>query len=117
LSWEIMVFGPLTAGWLLCRVAKRNALDWRWPVAACVLIAVLLAFLTLSWNPKYSPGEKGVFIIGLNYGSSLEWFLLTLLPKFALAFGVGLALVWREKRRDRGEISDSAASLPTLPAA
>lgn len=117
LSWEIMVFGPLTAGWWLCRVAKHNALDWRWPVAACVLIALLLAFLTLSWNPKYSPGENGVFMIGLISGSSLGWFVLTWLPKFALALGIGLALVWREERRDRGEISDTPATISTLPAA
>jgi hypothetical protein len=103
--------------WLLCRIAKRNALDLRWPVAVCVLIAVLLAFLTFSWNPKMVAGRRRNFHGWFDLRILVEWFLLTWLPKLALTLGIRLALVWRERCRNGDQISDSSATIPTLPAA
>lgn len=118
--WELIVLAPLITAWHLCRVAHRNALGWRWPVAACSLLAFFVSLLQFTWQLKGTPnvpGQMGYFMIGIGPGSSLSWALLTWLPKFALALGIGLALVWREQRRDRGEISDSSATISTLPAA
>jgi hypothetical protein len=77
----------------------------------------LMSLLQVTWKLRPGLPENAVFMIGCDVHATFQWLFLTWLPKFALALGIGLALVWREERRDRGEISDSAASLPTLPAA
>jgi hypothetical protein len=117
LSWEIVALAPLTTAWLLCRVARRNALDWRWPLAACVLLAFVVSLLTFSWHPKFLPSETGSFTIGIPGGISTRGILDILLPKFALALSIGLALIWRERSRLDGHISDTPATIPTRPAA
>jgi len=38
-SWLIIVFPPLTAAALLCRTARRNVINWRWPIAASTFAA------------------------------------------------------------------------------
>jgi hypothetical protein len=40
-----------------------------------------------------------MFTIGFYAANSVEWILLTLLPKFALAFAIGLLLVRRAQQQ------------------
>jgi hypothetical protein len=118
LSWELVALAPLTTAWILCRVAKRNALNWRWPIVACALLAFVVSLIGFSWNPKLLPSETGSFIIFVPGGiPSTRGILQVLLPKFVLALGIGVATVWREWHRGIGVISDSSATLSTLPAA
>ena len=44
MCWAVLVLPSLFAGWVLCRVAARNALNWKWPVLACGLLAAVAAF-------------------------------------------------------------------------
>ena len=107
-SWILIVLPPLTTAWWLSRTAARNALNWRWPVVGCSLVALIAAVSKFSYRLT-PPGGHGMVMLGLELmGKSSSWILLRLLMKFAVALGIGLALVWREQRRDRGEISDSA---------
>jgi hypothetical protein len=97
-SWFTVVFPPLTVAGLLCRVARRNAVNWRWPIVACTLLAIPIAFLSVGYRLALGPHE-GRLMIGLNFGSSAQWALLTYLPKFAVAMGIGLLLVKRAQRQ------------------
>ena len=119
LSWELIVVAAAYHGVAAvsrCRTAMRLIGGGRWRHARC----------WPSWWPCFNfvaaddltCRTNGVFMIGIRRRARpSSWLFLTWLPKFALALGIGLALVWREQRRDRGEISDSAATLSTLPAA
>jgi hypothetical protein len=89
--WELVAFVPLATALLFCRVARRNAIDWRWPVAACSLLALLVSFVRISWQPCY--------VVGFGFDPSAQWLFVNWLPRFALALGVGLALVWRSQQQ------------------
>jgi hypothetical protein len=99
--WYVTVFPSLVAGLLLCRTYRRNALDWRWPVAGCALLAIAAGFFSASGHISTGPSEaeRGLFMLGLNVGASPSWFLLTFLPKFAVALAIGLLLVKRAQRQ------------------
>lgn len=97
-SWLIIVFPPLTAAALLCRTARRNALSWRWPIIACTLLALVLGFLKVGYGIAIGPND-GQFMIGVNFDSSIQWLLLSYLPKFAVALGIGLLLVKRAQQQ------------------
>jgi hypothetical protein len=100
-SWYVTVFPSLIAALLLCRTYRRNALDWRWPVAGCGLLAIVAGFFAASGHISTGPSEseRGLFMIGVNVGASPSWLLFTFLPKFAVAAGIGLLLVKRAQQK------------------
>jgi hypothetical protein len=93
-GWYMLVVPPLVSGLALCRVYRRNALDWRWPVLGCAILALACSFLTISYRIALEPGN-GMFTIGVYGSTSMQWMLTILLPKFALAMGIGLLLIKR----------------------
>ena len=97
-AWYFLVVPSLVTGFLLCRAYRRNSLHWRWPVAGCALVACAMALTTVSFRVA-SIDENGMFTIGFYAANSVEWILLTLLPKFAIAFGIGLLLVRRAQQQ------------------
>lgn len=97
MCWYVIVVPPLTAGWLLCRTYRRNALDWRWPILACALLAAVSGMFTTKYQIATEP-NNGLFTIGLDIGNSAGW-LLRFLPKFALAMGIGLLMVKRAQQQ------------------
>ncbi len=96
-TWFTIVFPPLAVAGLLCRVARRNAVNWRWPIVACTLLTIPIAFLSVGYRLALAPHE-GLLVIGFNFASSAQWLLLTYLPKFAVAMGIGLLLVKRAQQ-------------------
>lgn len=96
--WFVIVVPPLTAALLMCRIARRNALNWRWPIIACTLLALVASFLSVSYRLALAPNE-GRMMIGVNFDSSPSWILLSYLPKFIAALGIGLLLVKRAQRQ------------------
>jgi uncharacterized membrane protein HdeD (DUF308 family) len=96
-SWLMIAVCPLAVAGLLCRIARRNAVSWWWPVVACALLAIVAGFLTVSYRLALEPHE-GMMMMGANFGSTPRWFLLTYLPKFAVAMCVGLLLVKRAQQ-------------------
>ena len=99
--WYVTVFPSLIAALLLCRTYRRNALDWRWPVAGCALLAIVAGIFSASGRISTGPteAERGLFIIGLNVDASPSWLLLTFLPKFVIALGIGLLLIKRADQK------------------
>jgi hypothetical protein len=97
-GWYMVTIPPLVAGLVLCRIYRRNALDWRWPVLGCAILALACAFLTISYQIATEPGN-GMFTIGFYAAGSIKWFVLSYLPKFALAMGIGLLLIKRAHRQ------------------
>jgi hypothetical protein len=93
-GWYMLVVPPLVSSLLLCRIYRRNALDWRWPVLGCAILAFTCSFFTISYRIATEPGN-GMFTIGFYAASSIQWMLTSLLPKFALAMGIGLLLIRR----------------------
>jgi hypothetical protein len=98
LIWGLIVLPPLAAAWLLCRVAQRNALSWRWPAVACALLAFVVAASAVSYRLATVP-NNGMLAVGFGFNASADWLLLTFLPKFALALGIGLLLVKRAQQK------------------
>ncbi|HEX4415359.1 MAG TPA: hypothetical protein VH107_17125 [Lacipirellulaceae bacterium] len=97
-SWFVIVIPPLSIAMLLCRTARRNAVDWRWPIAACTLLAIVAGFVMVSFHVALAPNE-GQFMVGFNFGSSVQWLFITYLPKFAAAMFIGLLLVKRSQQK------------------
>jgi hypothetical protein len=101
LTWGAIVIVPLASALVLCRVYRRNALSVRWPIMACVVLSVVMAVIHTEWRlaTGTADGERGMVMLGLYVGTSLSAILGTYLPKFALAFGIGLLLVKRAQRQ------------------
>jgi hypothetical protein len=97
-SWLLIVGPPLVVAWLLCRVAARNALNWRWPIASCFLLAFIAGCLAVSYRLAVQPHE-GQFMVGLSFATSPQWLLLVFLPKFAVAIAIGLLLIASTRQR------------------
>jgi hypothetical protein len=68
--------------------------SWRWPIVACGLVAALAATISVGYRLALARNE-GFMNIGINYESTAKWLLMTYLPKFAVAMGIGLLLVKR----------------------
>lgn len=96
-SWFLIVVPPLFVAWLLCRAAARNALNRRWPIASCSLLAFVAGCLAISYQLAVQPHE-GRFMIGFSFAESPAWVLTSFLPKFAVALGIGLLLVKRAQQ-------------------
>ena len=97
-SWYMLVAPPVASGLVLCRIYRRNALDWRWPVLGCAILALACSLLTVSFRIATQPGD-GMFTIGVYAAASIKWILTSLLPKFAVAMGIGLLLVKRARQQ------------------
>lgn len=97
-SWLFTVVPSLVVAWLLCRVAARNALNWRWPIASCSLLAFVAGCFAVSYQLEVQPHE-GRLMIGLSFAQSAEWILTSFLPKFAIALVIGLLLVKRAQQQ------------------
>jgi hypothetical protein len=106
--WYAIVFPPLTAAWLLCRAYRHSALDWRWPLVGCALLAIVAGIFTTSYRLATEPGN-GQLMFGFNLGASPAWFFFSFLPKFALALGIGLLLI---KRAQQSLELDNTAPAP-----
>jgi hypothetical protein len=112
-SWGLIVVPPLITAWLLCSVYQRNALDWRWPVLGCTLLAMVVALFAVSWQLSIGPGaaDRGRLTIGFTFSGSADWLLLSFLPKFTLALSIGLLLV----KRAHYQLDEKCCSRASLP--
>lgn len=99
-TWYAVVFPPLAAALLLCRTYRRNAIDWRWPLAGCALVATVAALFDVTFRiaTGASDAERGLLMLGFNVGSSAHWLFLTFLPKFAVAIGIAALLIKRAQQ-------------------
>lgn len=97
-SWLLIVVPPLAVAWLLCRIAARNTLNWRWPIASCVPLAFVAGCLAVSYRLAVQPHE-GQLMVGLGFALSPQWLLLVFLPKFAVAMAIGLLLIAGTRQR------------------
>ncbi len=91
-SWVAIVFPPLAVAGLMCRIARHNAVRWRWPIVACTLLAVVAGCLSVSYHLAVQPRD-GRFMVGLGFSGSARGILLDFAPKFAVALGIGLLLI------------------------
>jgi hypothetical protein len=98
ISWFAIVFPPLSVAGLLCRIARRNGVNWRWPIVACTLLAIVAGFLSVSYRLALARDE-GQFMVGFSFSPSLLWVFIDYLPKFAAAMIVGLLLVKRSQQK------------------
>ena len=71
---------------------------WRWPIVACGLVAALAATIAVGYRIGLAQNE-GFMNIGINYEYTAKWALMTYLPKFAVAMGIGLLLVKRAQQQ------------------
>jgi hypothetical protein len=96
--WIIVALPPILVVAVMCRTARKNAVKWRWPIVACTLISFVVGFLAVSYRLALQPHE-GSITLGVDLDSSIRWFLLTYLPKFAAAMFIGLLLVKRSQQK------------------
>ena len=95
--WGLVALSPAAAAMMLCRVYRRNALDWRWPALGCVSLAIVCGLIHTSCCVATDPNQ-GLMVVGLDVGNAPGW-SLRFLPKFALALLIGLLLVKRAQRQ------------------
>ncbi|HTQ39893.1 MAG TPA: hypothetical protein VMJ32_12765 [Pirellulales bacterium] len=102
-GWLLSTLIPIVDVLILCRVARRNALPWKWAKTAIVLIAMLCACFWMKFiqptNSHYVPDSvgNGGSIVGLGIITSGAEAMLWLV-KFAIALSLGLLLIKRAQR-------------------
>lgn len=98
ISWYIVVLPPIVVALLLCRVYRRNSIDQRWPILGCGLVAVATSLFSITYRIATAPHD-GMMMMGFSFSGSIQWVFLSLLPKFIVAFGIGLLLVKRAQQQ------------------
>ncbi len=103
-TWGLLVLPPIGAALVLCRVYRRNALDWRWPVIGCALLAIVVAAFHVSWTLQMGTGptDHGLLMVGILPPFTPRLTLLFSM-KFVLAMGIGLLLVKRAQQQMNAE--------------
>jgi hypothetical protein len=103
--WLLVVVPPLTAAVFLCRIARRNAVNCRWTIAACVLVSLYCGLLFVSssvvtMEDSHAKVSMGVGLMLLPPWTGIPWELLMwhFLPQFSLAMSIGLLLIKRAQR-------------------
>lgn len=74
--WTVRILPFALAAWWFCRSARRAGLSWRWPVAACALIAFLAAAFAIQFRMPTGIPNTGALTIGLSFppfGSVVQW--------------------------------------------
>jgi hypothetical protein len=116
-GWLLVVWAPLVNVIWLCRVARRNAISWRWAHAAVVLIALVCAGFWFDViqpaNDHYIPDSIGNAAVVAGFGiSSSASQLLTFFGKLTVAEIIGILLIKRAQRLQRiDEFREEAAVL------
>jgi hypothetical protein len=119
LFWLVLVVPPLTTAAFLCRLARRNARNWRWAIVACALIALFCADTFVASGVPFIENGRiqaglcvGLMLLPPFTGSSWSFFLLHFVPQFSLAFSIGLLLIKRAQRLQKlDEACDEAVIL------
>src|SRR5262249_30760865 len=106
--WLLVVVPPLTAAVFLCRIARRNAVNWRWTIAACALVSLYCGLLFVSSSivtaeDSQAKVRMGVGLMLLPPWSGIPWDLIMwrFLPQFSVAMSIGLLLIKRAQRLQR----------------
>jgi hypothetical protein len=109
--WSLTAFPRLMTMLLLCRIARRNAVRWRWVITACILGAIYCAQVRMDGHAKPSPTGKGVLSFGWGiYLDSWNWTVYYFLPKFAFVMAIGLLLIKRAQRLQKMDASSHGES-------
>jgi hypothetical protein len=93
--WTWIVIPSLLSALVLCWLARRNARNWRWSTASCVILAVVastLMFKPIPVTPQMGPDVNGAIILFGFYGSQHA-------VRLAIAISVGLLLAWWTRYR------------------
>jgi hypothetical protein len=64
----LVVSPAIGLSFILCRAARRAALGWKWPLTACLLLALLSGGVFTKVQPK-SADKPGVFLLGVGIPS------------------------------------------------
>jgi glucan phosphoethanolaminetransferase (alkaline phosphatase superfamily) len=101
LIWGALVMPPILSALVLCRVYRRNALSIRWPIIGCAVLSLVMAVINTDWRlaTGIEEGQRGMIMVGFYASTSIRAILGTYLPRFALAFAIGLLLVRRAKQQ------------------
>lgn len=93
LFWLGVVGPPAMLTMLLCRLAHRNGLSWRWALAASVIVALIAGLFQAALEPAATGDGHGrlTFGFGLWMFPPLQQWL-----QFAFPLLIGLGFLWRQ---------------------
>ena len=79
---------------MLCRTARKAALGWKWPLASCLLLAVLSGSVSTKVTAKSAdkPGQL-LMAVGLPFPRTTESLAQLMAP-----LAVGAWAIWRQRR-------------------
>jgi hypothetical protein len=110
--WALIVFPPLSAALFCCRIARRNALSWRWSLIACILISCYCASLSVFFSNAsvIKNNAHGFVCVGIGFDTNPLWLFYYFLPKFTLAMAISLLLIKRAQRLQKMDSSSNDES-------
>jgi hypothetical protein len=102
------VIPPALVALLLCYLARRGGLSWRWSLAACLLVAIVAGLFRGQLELPRSM-SRGQLSLGFGFGLA-GWFQQLLQFSLPLATGLGFALRMAKQPADStsAEITESA---------
>ena len=100
--FSLGVIGPPAALTVfLCRLARRNRLNWRWSLAGCVLVALIAGLFQAVLEPAATADGRGrlMFGFGLWLFPPLQQWL-----QFSFPLAIGVWLLWRQSHPLGGRV-------------
>jgi hypothetical protein len=94
---SVIVVPSIAAAGFFCWLARRNAVGWKWSLAACTIVAVLTGLLHVQLQLPVPPAH-GHLTVGLAFKRfpSVAQFL-----QFAIPMAIGAWVAWRQNMRER----------------
>jgi hypothetical protein len=84
-----------------CRLARKAAVGWRWPMLACLLLA-LVGSMAIAEVSAPTPGQRGHFMVGFRFSRKPR---SAQFVQFAVPLAIGAFAAWRQTSQRRGSLA------------
>lgn len=84
-----------------CRLAREAAVGWKWPMLACLLLA-LVGSMAIAEISAPTPGQRGKFKVGFDINRKPR---PAQFVQFAVPLAIGAFATWRQTSQRRGSLA------------
>lgn len=99
IAFAIVMVPVVISTVLLCRLASKAHVDWKWLMLGCAVLAFIAG--AAFFNVTMSPDRHGSMSFGLGLGADIRWMQVV---QFAVPLAIGGWAIWRQLQDRRQHV-------------